>query len=248
MSIFRRNGFFNRNQQQHHQQRPFNPYFQNNMNSAPMPNMQNFHHGHANFRGQMPQMGQMPQQQMPPHMHQRPPMQQQRQQQAPYHDPSVRFEPIPDGMLPGQPQIPPQPAPQQQHPQTPQPQHHLAVAEKFKEFVQGEANGLIFYESLAKAEEFEGQMESFVGIRAEGARQLTSIYKQATMADFAPEQAKTPDVDNFRAGLSFALMQESKQLRELSAIQSNIKDERLAKQVSTVLHNKIADIAHLMSL
>jgi hypothetical protein len=247
MSLFRPRGFFNREgypqfpQYPHYpqypqypqhfpQQHPYNPYFQNMQRHMP--------YGPQN----MPHMPQHSRRQM---MHGAPQGLPQGGQ-APYHDPSVRFEPMPDGSMPpgiqAQPQMA-QPSPAEiQAPsaevQTP-PLPQSAPQGELQNFLQGEANGLRFYENLAAmsgvSEAQKSQISAFLEYRKQNGQQFTNI-----LAGWAPETPEIAQIRSFRDGIAFALMQESQQLRKISSIQRDIPQ--------ALIYNKIADIAQLMAI
>ncbi|MCL2619605.1 MAG: hypothetical protein FWD97_01555 [Defluviitaleaceae bacterium] len=174
-------------------------------------------------RQQMPAY--QPQRQQPPQqMHPMMPMQPPQQQgKAPYSDPSVRFEPIPEGMLPPGMTIP-----------TTAEAPAKPSTDTIKNFLQGEVNSLAFYEKLSKVSEtYKERVLELISHKKSG----NPLLLQANVT----EETKVDEVDDFASGISHALLQESRQLREMT----KIKDGSITP---VLLANKIADIAHLMSL
>jgi hypothetical protein len=106
-------------------------------------------------------------------------------------------------------------------------------------FLQGEANGLRFYENLATmpgaSEAQKSHISAFLELKKQNGQQLTNI-----LAGWAPETPEIAQIRSFTDGIAFALMQESQQLRKISAIQKDIP--------LTLIYNKIADIAQLMAI
>ncbi|MCL2234934.1 MAG: hypothetical protein FWB98_00645 [Defluviitaleaceae bacterium] len=179
-------------------------------------------------RQQMPQMPQVTPRQMPMQQAQAHPQhQQQAQTQAPYSDPSVRFEPIPQGLLPPG-MAAPAPAPPQPSQAPPQ-----TNTDNLKTFIQGEVNSLAFYQKLSEVSEaHKGRILELIDHKKKANPDLVQL--QAT------EETKVDDVTDFASGISFALLQESRQLRELAG--------HGQEKTGTAIANKIADIAHLMSI
>ena len=181
-------------------------------------------------QAQLPQMPpmiprQMPMQQTRPHPQHQHQAQAQTPAQAPYSDPSVRFEPIPQGLLPPGTPTPPPPPPTQALPQT--------NTEDLKTFIQGEVNSLAFYQKLSEAS--ETHREQILELIDHKKRANPDLVQLQTA-----EETKVDDVADFARGLSYALMQESRQLRELAGAGQ--------EKTGSAVANKIADIAHLMSI
>ena len=186
----------------------------------------------ANMPGsQMP-----PQQQMPPlHL------------LNPTNDPNVRFEPIPGGM-----------APTGTNPgQMPQSAPTLVDAAdiiiKLSNLTQGESNSIIFYENMAKASGItKKERELVTELLDNKQRQMenvTGLYRNLTNSEWvAAKDMRVEETRNFRADIAYALLQESRLLREASQIYTNLDDAAHQRVMNSVLYNKVADIAHLMAL
>ncbi|MCL2753334.1 MAG: hypothetical protein FWE44_04205 [Defluviitaleaceae bacterium] len=182
----------------------------------------------------MPSMPQMPMNQMP-HPHQMPSMPQQPHQGAAMlnqHQPP----------MPNMPQGFQMPQPQQQSPE-------YEIYEKIKQFAQGEANALLFYEALASnAGAQKEHLLELVEQKRIVNRDASNFYKIALGATWNPEEVKIEGIQNFNSGLKFALSQEARLLREALQIYTNIKDEAHKKTMNFILFNKVADIAVLSTL
>jgi len=121
--------------------------------------------------------------------------------------------------------IPPTPPPAQAPPQT--------KTEDLKTFIQGEINSLAFYQKLSEASETNReQILELIDHKKRANPNLAQLQ--------AAEETKVDDVTDFASGLSYALMQESRQLRELAGAGQ--------QKTGSAIANKIADIAHLMSI
>jgi hypothetical protein len=107
-----------------------------------------------------------------------------------------------------------------------------------KNFLQGEFNGLQFYEGLATApganEAQRAQIQALLEHRKQSGQQLGNL-----AANWMPNAPKLAEIEDFRAGLSFALLQESEQLRKALALDAALP--------SAILHSKTADIACLIA-
>ena len=118
-------------------------------------------------------------------------------------------------------------------------------------FVQGENNSLLFYEGLAKAQNASEHEKEQASVILENKRQsvqrLLNFHRQVA-GNFAPENAEVSEVEDFRSGVSFALMQESRLLKEAAGIYAGLKDAGQQQFMNSVMHNKVADIAQLISL
>jgi len=180
---------------------------------------------------------------MPPQQHPPPQM----PQQQPYHDPSVRFEPMPGGTLPPHLGGGANAAPPAQQPPMPTPTPELG------NFLQGESNSLLFYENLAKAanagEAEKEQALSLLESKKQNLHKLQNFHKQVA-GDWTAEQgqAPAPEIADFRQGLKFALSQESKLLRAAANIHAGLKDPGQQHFMASVLYGKVADIAELASM
>lgn len=182
-------------------------------------------------RHQMQSRQQMPayqpqRQQTPQQMHPQMSMQPQGQGQqgnVPYSDPAVRFEPIPEGLIP----------PGMSLPTTAEAPVKSSV-DNLKTFMQGEVNSLAFYEKLSNiSQSHKDKVLELIQHKKNG----NPLLLQAN----PDEEIKVDEVDDFASGISHALLEESRQLREMT----KIKDGSISP---ALLANKIADIAHLMSL
>ena len=211
-------------------------------------------------RGQMGQMRQMPvplQQPTTPPRQQMPPM----HLLNPTNDPSVRFEPIPEGMMPPSAQQPAAPSPSSIHqmppnipntPATPTESNAGGIVNKLSDYVQGESNSLIYYENLSKSprisEEHRELVLELTNNKKQHVQHIAQLYKTLTKNDWVAQDMKIADTRNFKADVAYALLQESRLLREASHIYQNLDSEAHQRIMNSMLHNKIADIAHLMAL
>jgi len=175
---------------------------------------------------QMPPMQQMPQ--MPP-MH----------MLNPNNDPNVRFEPAP-GVI-----------------QAPTVAPTLvdagAIIIKLSDLTQGESNSLTFYENMSKSQGItKKDRELVMELQSNKRSQMqiaAGLYKDLTNSEWATKKdIRIEETRSFRADLAFALLQESRLLREASQIYADINDATHQKTMSAIIYNKIADIAHLMSI
>ena len=275
MAQFPMGGFFNRQQQnyphggqfQQFPQMPGHGAMGNMQRPMTMPNFgpgfgpanQNFHPQQnvprgtfpPNFganRGRPPQMpGNMPPQ-MPPQQNM-PPM----HLLNPTNDPNVKFEPIPGGMMP--PGGAPNPGPVQM-PQTMPPMPPTAnvgeIATKLSDFAQGESNSIIFYENLLKvtgiSENGKGLILELLNNKRGQLQNIVKLYGDLTKTEWSAKNMRIEQTKNFRADIKYALLQESRLLREATYVHANLDDAAHQKIMNMVLHNKVADIAHLMAL
>jgi len=168
----------------------------------------------------MPMQGQrqgfMP---MPPSLPPHPP-----QPNQPYHDPAVRFEPLPSQMPPNMPAA-------------------ANAPEGLKIFLQGEHNSLLFYEKLASAGNTSQRQKEQLAVILEGKRNGLSSFQSLNV-----QAAEQPEVQDFRTGLSFALEQEAGLLREAAALYASAKDAGQQQLINSIIYSKIADIAQLLTL
>jgi len=183
----------------------------------------------------MPQMG-APAQQMPP-MH----------LLNPTNDPNVRFEPIPGGMMP--PGANAEPMPQPTSPLV----GAADIIIKLGNLTQGESNSIVFYENMASSARIsEKDKELVAELLANKRRQIenvTGLYRNLTNSEWAAaKDMKVEGTRDFRADITYALLQESRLLREASQIYADLGDPMHQRTMNTVLYNKVADIAHLMAL
>lgn len=245
MAFRNNNGFFNRfyqsNQGPAGQNVPRGTFQQNPQNvprgtfPQNMPNM-------PNYPPQMQQMPQMPQmQQMPP-----------TNLLNPKNDPHVRFEAVPEGLAAnlstGQsdaPQVGPMPKKEQG-------KVNEASITGFSNFVQGESNSVIFYENLAKSRGVSERNRRWIHELMENKkrqiRYASVLYKSLADEDWTARDMDAERVADFRGGVSYALIQESRMLREVLRVYDDLHDGPYQKGMATVLNSKIADIAHLIAL
>ena len=201
-----------------------------NMQHPPMP-------GQGNMPHQIP-----PGQNMPP-MH----------LLNPTNDPNVRFEPMPgQGQMPspsGIPTPPPLQAPQV----SPSLSNAAELIIMVSNLTQGESNSITFYENMARssaiAEKDKRLVEELLSSKRQQIENVSSLYRNLTNSEWAAaKDIKVEGARNFRADIAYALLQESRLLREASQIYANLNDMVHQRVMSSILHNKVADIAHLMSL
>ncbi|MCL2573902.1 MAG: hypothetical protein FWE34_05040 [Defluviitaleaceae bacterium] len=171
---------------------------------------------------------QMPQQNMPP-MH----------LLNPNNDPNVRFEPVPGGTMPNA--IPANGMPNPRD-----------IIVKLSNLAQGESNSIIFYESMASAagisEKEKGLVDELLSNKRKQLQSVTGLFKDLTKSEWGPSEMKVAKAKNYRTDIAFALLQESRLLREISQIYVELEDTAHMRLISSVLHNKMADMAHLMAL
>jgi len=201
-------------------------------------NRGNMPHRLPNMPHAMPQQQRPPQQNMPPMpQQQRPPQ----QNMPPMHllnpasDPSVRFEPIPEGFAGSTGSA-----------------AANDLAGKISDLIQGETNSIAYYESLVKShgvtEENRELVLELLNSKRQQVQNITDLYRMMAKTDWRPKEMEIESTKNFRVGISYALLQESRLLRDVSRIYSNINDEMQQRVMNSVLHSKIADIAHLMAI
>jgi len=164
----------------------------------------------------------------------------------PNNDPNVRFEPAPGAGAPAQNTL--------QAPQvSPSLNNAADIIIRLSTLTQGESNSIVFYESLARASGIADRERALVTELLENKRKqtesLTGLYRNLTNSEWtAAKDMRIEETRNFRADVSYALLQESRLLREASQIYASLDDMMHQRAMNTVLHNKIADIVHLMSL
>jgi len=278
--MFRNNSFMNRGQNV--PRGTFSPnqgaFPQNPQNMPSMPNMHGSHNMQGNMQAPYPpqNMGRhMPQPQRPMHQmppqHMAPQMPQQGQQMPPMsalnpqNDPHVRFEPVPANMQPatqGTAPTPPPPqisrphelqAPPAQQPAPANVQIPEGLQIKLSDFMQGESNGMRFYEGLTKLTGISERERQLVAELLESKKKqmqkASLLHLNLAKSEWAAKDMTTESASNFRGGISYALLQESRLLREASGIyESLVEASPLKGAALAVVHGKIADIAHLMSL
>jgi len=264
MAQFPMGGYFNRPRQNfpHHGQFPQSPQMpghgmmgnmhrpmQMPMQAPGFPHAnQNPYHPQQNVpRGTSPQnfgRQQHPNTNMPQQM---PPM----NMLNPTNDPNVRFEPIPNGM------VPPGGAPPQNSLQAPQVSPALSSAAELiimlSSLTQGESNSITFYENMARSSAVSGKdrelVEELLSNKRRQMESVSGLYRSLTNSEWASaKDIKVEETRNYRADIAYALLQESRLLREASQIYANLDDAAHQRTMNTMLHNKVADIAHLMSL
>ncbi|MCL2376656.1 MAG: hypothetical protein FWC76_04585 [Defluviitaleaceae bacterium] len=209
----------------------------------------------ANVPNAMPRghMGQMPMpQQAGPPAQQMPPM----HLLNPTNDPSVRFEPMPAGMVPpggteAPKQAPPQ-MPQQAAPNTSPDGNAGGIISRLSDYVQGESNSLVYYESLSKSPRISEDVRELVlelmNNKKQHVHNAAQMYRELAKSEWGAKDMKIADAKSFKADIAYALLQESRLLREASGIALNLDNAAHQKIMNSMLHNKIADIAHLMAL
>ena len=169
----------------------------------------------------------------------------------PTNDPNVRFEPIPNGTTP------PGGMPAQSPMQAPQVPSAISNAAEIiimvSNLTQGESNSITFYENMAKSPAITKRdkelVEELLNNKRKQMENLSGLYRGLTNSEWAAaKDMKIEETRNYRADIAYALLQESRLLREASQIYANLSDVAHQRVISSVLHSKVADIAHLMSL
>jgi hypothetical protein len=266
MAQFPMGGFFNRPRQNFPHSGQFQQYPQMPGHRGMMGNMQrpmslppdfrpgNPDPGNQNYfpqqnvpRGTFP-LANMPHPQMTP-MRQMPPQQQMPPMHLlnPTNDPNVRFEPVPGRM------IPPGANPEQMPPAGPTLVDAADIIIKLGSLAQGESNSIVFYENMAKtsgiAKRESELVTELLGNKGQQMEIVKELYRNLTNSEWAASKdMKVEETRNFRADISYALLQESRLLREASQIYANLNDGAHQKAMNSVLYNKVADIAHLLAL
>ena len=189
-------------------------------------------------RGQMPMpQANQPAQQMPP-MH----------LLNPTNDPNVRFEPMADGMMPqgGAPRH------GQAPPGNPAESNPNQIISRLSDYVQGESNSLVYYENLSKSPQISQEDKEVVlelmSNKKQHMQNAAKLFRDLTKSEWNAADMKIAGTKNFKADIAYALLQESRLLREASFIYQNLDNEAHQKAMGVLLYNKVADIAHLMSL
>ena len=250
MAQFPMGGFFNRPQQnipygRHPQQFGQMPRFGPSSQGPYFP-QQNVPRGtfQPNFSGPPPQRG------MPPQMPQMPPQQNMPPMHMlnPTNDPNVRFEPVPGGMMPPN-NMPQQPVPSL----APSLVDAGALIIKLSDLTQGESNSITFYENLSRARGIGEKDKELVAELLNNKRQqiqgIAGLYRDLTNSEWsAKKDMKVEETRSFRGDIAYALIQESRLLREASQIYADLNDKAHQKTMNMVIYSKIADIAHLMAL
>jgi len=258
MAQFPMGGFLNRLPQNNHHGGQFRQFPQGPM---PMqsygPTIQNPYYPQQNVpRGTFPpNFGPSPARQPypPANMPQISPPTQQLPQMPPMHllnptnDPHVRFEPIPSEMVPPGTNL-------EQAPQPPSSLENAAdIIIKLSNLTQGESNSIIFYESMTRASGVTKKDRELVAeLLSNKRKQMDSVaglYRNLTNSEWsAAKDIRVEEARNFRADIAYALLQESRLLREASQIYAGLDNVMYQRVMNSVVHNKIADIAHLMSI
>jgi hypothetical protein len=262
MAQFPMGGFFNRPMQSsNHHGRQFQRFPQGQM---PMqgygPTIQNPHYPQQNVpRGTFPPNfgpSRTMQPYPPANMPQMAPPMQQMPQMPPIHllnptnDPNVRFEPAPSGM------VPPGANPEQalQAPQPPSSLENSAdIIIKLSNLTQGESNSITFYDNMAKVSGATAKERELVaellGNKRQQMESVAGLYRNLTNSEWsAAKDIRVEEARNFRTDIAYALLQESRLLREASQIYASLNDAMHQRVMNSVVYNKIADIAHLMSI
>jgi len=183
----------------------------------------------------------------------------------PTNDPHVRFEPIGDNMQGAaqtMPVAPPGNAPsnigqanQNAQPfQTSMGQAAMgdAITQRLANLLQGEGNSIVFYGNLVKARGTQAREKQLINELIETKRRqlryTTEMYKGLANSEWGGTEMMTQQIGDLREGISYALLQESRLLREASQIYADMGTSAAQGGMLTVLHSKIADIAHLMAI
>jgi len=190
----------------------------------------------------MPQQSTAPTQQMPP-MH----------LLNPTNDPHVKFEPIPNGFVPPSNAAAPGPAHPTQAPSSPAADiNPNSIANRLSDYAQGESNSLIYYENLSRSsqisEERKGFVQELIDNKKQHVHNMAQLYRELSKQEWVAHDMKIAGATNFKSAISYALLQESRLLREASQIYLNMNNEAHQRIMNSVLYNKIADMAHLMAL
>ena len=168
----------------------------------------------------------------------------------PTNDPNVKFEPVPGGMM--SPGGAPSPNPSQVPQITPSEGNVGDIVSKLSDFAQGESNGIIFYENLSKlagiSEKNRELVLELLNNKRGQMRYVTKLYGDLAKNEWITKNVRVEQAKSFKADINYALLQESRLLREASHIYANLEDAVHQKMMNIVLHNKVADIAHLMAL
>ncbi|MCL2854755.1 MAG: hypothetical protein FWE21_03960 [Defluviitaleaceae bacterium] len=135
------------------------------------------------------------------------------QPQQPYHDPSVRFEPFPEGLTPPNPGA-------QNNPNNPGTQAPLQT------YIQGEANSIAFYQKLASVS--EGHKQHILDLIDQKNKNIAPL-----IGAHPPKEPNVDNVTSFEQGLAFALRQESKLLREAAQIK---KGDVIANKIADIAY------------
>ena len=167
------------------------------------------------------------------------------QQMPPMHllnptgDPNVKFEPLPEGFSTS-PAVPVAAGPV------------ASPIQRLINLAQGENNSIIYYENLLRSRGVNDDSKELISELLNSKRQqlgnMVDLYRLAAKRDWAPQEMQIEEVRDFRAGISYALLQESRLLREITQIQAGLSDDLQKRTIDSLLHNKIADIAHLMAV
>jgi len=178
----------------------------------------------------------------------------------PTNDPHVRFEPVPDNMqgvaqatapMSSVPSNVSQPI-QQNQPSAAQAVMGDAMAQRLANLLQGEGNSIVYYGNLVKAHGAQAREKQLINelieIKRRQLKYATEMYRGLVNSEWGGTEMMTQQVGNLRDGISYALLQESRLLREASQIYADMGGSAAQGGMLAVLHGKIADIAHLMAI
>ncbi|MCL2353005.1 MAG: hypothetical protein FWC69_00070 [Defluviitaleaceae bacterium] len=188
------------------------------------------------------------------------------QGQAPYHDPSVRFEPYNPQNTPHsthQQNQHTQPHPAPQAPPLGLPAHNMkatqdaragqstkavSLYDDFKKLAQAEANSIAFYDHLANHKDARDEHKQYIATIIENKKTAQSHLTRAMGRDLATTQGMAHPPESLHQGLAYAVLQESELLRHIAKVYENVEEAKLAKLMSILMYNKTADIATLAAL
>jgi len=195
-------------------------------------------------------------------------MQQPRPASAPYHDPSVRFEPISPELLDSLPseqraifeknynsEHPPSnnPSPSQPTSLPPSGGVNKELGDKIARLVSGEVNSIKFYEAIAqKAEGISSKQKAALSQIADNRKrqlkQLQNFFGQTAQTSLSDDSEPSSQVPDLRQSLNYAIAQESALLSEAVEVLEHVVDPMHNRAINMSIFRKIADLAMLVSM
>lgn len=168
----------------------------------------------------------------------------------PTNDPHVRFEAVPEHMQqaasPTPSVVPAAPV------NVGQANIGEVMVQRLANLLQGEGNSIVYYGNLVKASGAKAREKQLINELIESKRRqlrhAVEMYKGVASSEWGGQEMQTQHIGNLRDGISYALLQESRLLREASQIYADMGGSAARDGMLSVLHGKIADIAHLMAI
>lgn len=126
------------------------------------------------------------------------------------------------------------------------------LADKLEDFIQNERNAVLFYNYLSRRTTREDYRKALKDIGEESRKRheaCNMIYKNLKGQEYLPKETEINNSVSFNLGISWAITEESRSIRELSRVFEDMEDERSARSISCLIYKKISDLSilHLMN-